>query len=98
MKVFVDISNPKLSYEYFTDVMNFYINGAKKCTICFRNLNTFILKYAYKNGFVLESVNAIPKNSTIIIFGVNNALVEECKKLKLNYKYLGDYNGLYSIE
>ena len=98
MKVFVDISNSKLSYEYFTDVMDFYINGAKKCTICFRNLNTFILKYAYKNGFALESVNAIPKKVPVIIFGANNELVKECKKLKLNYKYLGDYNGLYSIE
>ena len=56
MKIFVDISNTKLSYEYFEDVMNFHINGAKHCTICFRELNSFILKYSYLHKFELEKV------------------------------------------
>lgn len=98
MKIFVDISNPKLSYEYFEDVMNFHINGAKHCTICFRELNSFILKYAYLHRFELEKVGNIPFTALAVIFGENIDILTECKKLKIKYRYLGDYNGEYCFE
>ena len=98
MKIFVDISNPKLSYEYFEDVMNFHINGAKHCTICFRELNSFILKYAYLHRFELEKVGNIPLTALAVIFGENTDILTECKKLKIKYRYLGDYNGEYCFE
>ena len=80
MKIFVDISNPKLSYEYFEDVMNFHINGAKHCTICFMELNSFVLKYAYLHGFELEKVRNIPFTALAVIFGENTDILTECKK------------------
>ena len=98
MKIFVDISNPKLSYEYFEDVMNFHINGAKHCTICFRELNSFVLKYAYLHGFELEKVRNIPLTVLAVIFEENTDIVTECKKLKIKDRYLGDYNGEYCFE
>ena len=98
MKIFVNISNPKLSYEYFEDVMNFHINGAKHCTICFRELNSFVLKYAYLYGFELEKVRNIPLTALAVIFGENIDILTECKKLKIKYRYLGDYNGEYCFE
>ena len=98
MKIFVDISSPKLSYEYFEDVMNFHINGAKHCTICFRELNSFVLKYAYLHGFEIEKVRNIPLTALVVIFGGNIDILTECKKLKIKYRYLGDYNGEYCFE
>ena len=98
MKIFVDISNTKLSYEYFEDVMNFHINGAKHCTICFMELNSFILKYAYSHKFEIEKVEKIPLGALALIFGKNINILNECKALKIKYRYLGDYNGEYCFE
>ena len=86
MKIFVDISNTKLSYEYFEDVMNFHINSAKHCTICFRELNSFILKYAYSHKFEIEKVEKIPLGALAVIFGKNiNILNGTFTSLKNNF-------------
>ena len=98
MKIFVDISNPKLSYASFADVMSFHINGAKHYTICFRELNSFILKYAYSHKFEIEKVEKIPLGALAVIFGKNINILNECKALKIKYRYLGDYNGEYCFE
>ena len=73
------------SYDNFADVMDYHLNGRKRCTLTYLESHPFIHKYASTYGHTCKqiSIDDIDKHFYIICFGLNEPLIEKGKKLKL---------------
>ena len=88
MRYLINISENKLSYDYFEDVLNFHINNRKNVKICYLNPHKFIDMYAKSYGYDLMQVSFVDNKMYVLLFGKNSEIFDKCKNCKLNYKFL----------
>ena len=73
------------SYDNFADVMDYHLNGKKRCVLTYLEPHPFIHKYASTYGLTCKqiSIDEIVKHFYLICFWLNDPLINKSKQLKL---------------